>query len=54
MTPTDSPQNPKECRHYAPKKKCTPGWFHGKCCLCYDGFIRCPEYKPKEKKDNGI
>lgn len=46
MTPTN--QTSSECKHYAQKKKCSAGWFHGKCCLCYK-CIRCPEYEPKER-----
>lgn len=41
-------QTPETCRHYAGKKKCAPGWFHGKCCLCYK-CIKCPQYQTKEQ-----
>lgn len=57
MTPTPTDQRPQECKH----------WCDGKCGLT-SSFIRtdkglalnvwcrganCPDYEPKEKKDNG-
>ncbi len=61
QTPTDRPQNPKECRYFdglnfrfsdycknAKRKRKNDG-------ICDWGACRhlCPDYEPKEKKDNG-
>lgn len=57
MTPTDSPQNPRECEHYIGVATCE---FQDELTLNYEttcvlfcGEKHCPDYQPKEKKDNG-
>lgn len=39
--------DPEQCAHFAKPRKCTPGWFHGKCTLCFGTAIRCPQYEPR-------
>lgn len=46
MTPTE--QTPSECKHHS-VKQCAEYKVYG-CRLKIDGF--CPDYQPKEKKDN--
>lgn len=56
---TDRPQNPRECRHYheiakghfvyACCGKCDSDWGY---CEYYNSKSVCPNYEPKEEKDN--
>ncbi len=52
MTPTDRPQNPRECK-YLTEGKCTKGPHiirnHIISVWCIGPH--CPDYEPKEKKD---
>lgn len=57
MTMTPTKQTPSECKHYK-DGKCADGSHmivrNSRCVLsvwCLG--VNCPDYQPKEKKDNG-
>ena len=57
MTMTPTKQIPSECKHYLGMTRCgnlqhLQGAVVGRCAL-YCGNEYCPDYKSKEKKDNG-
>lgn len=49
MTPTDRPQNPRVCRHYCQRLCLKDG--RPLDCRRTKHFNLCPDYQPKEKKD---
>ena len=61
MTPTN--QTPSECKHCTicgnpPTPICSILYWNGvwgsdAACKLYRGAETCPDYQPKEKKDNG-
>lgn len=54
MTMTPNEQTPSKCKHYGYLASCQARepWIRHKCIMKL-GY-HCPDYQPKEKKDNNI